>query len=170
MKLRIVNRKATAYRTAFITTVFLFFATLPLAADQVSDGLSRCRSENNAAARLACYDALSGRQASAPVASGKTGDPPTNESMDDLGSESVRPSGDPKAEKLSIRATITRCRRGENKRYHFYFANGQVWTQSDRKRLNFDNCEFDITITKDFFGYKMQPDGDKSRIRITRVK
>ena len=36
--------------------------------------------------------------------------------------------------------------------------------------LDDDECEFVATVKKDFFGYKMQIEGDKNKIRISRLK
>ena len=51
-----------------------------------------------------------------------------------------------------------------------FFSNGQVWKQSKNDRVHFRDCNFDVTITKDFFGYKMQQEGENRRIRIKRLK
>jgi hypothetical protein len=90
--------------------------------------------------------------------------------LDDLGSETLPRSSRDDAEKLEVRATVSRCEKDYRKKYLFHFDNGQIWKQMNDKRLSFKECNFDVTITKDFFGYKMQIDGEKSRIRIARVK
>ena len=45
-----------------------------------------------------------------------------------------------------------------------------MWKQANDKRLYFRDCQFDVTITKDFFGYKMQQVGEKKRVRIKRMR
>jgi len=164
----------------FVGAVFLFVALLARADDSISDELRRCTSIEDASARLACYDGLSSRQMPAPiapsasldpsVASSSVVEPSANKPLADPNTETVRENTDDRYETVSIRATVTKCRQGGNKKYYFYLENGQVWKQSDRKRLKYEDCNFDVTIIKDFFGSKMQQDGEDRRIRITRVK
>ena len=97
-------------------------------------------------------------------------EPSANKPLADPNTETVRENTDDRYETVSIRATVTKCRQDGNKKYYFYLENGQVWKQSDRKRLKYEDCNFDVTIIKDFFGSKMQQDGEDRRIRITRVK
>jgi len=54
---------------------------------------------------------------------------------------------------------------------HFdcYFDNEQLWKQSGAGRYRFSECDFDVTITKDFFGYKMKIDGGKT-LRVKRER
>jgi len=37
-------------------------------------------------------------------------------------------------------------------------------------KLRFKDCNFDVTIMQDAFGYKMQIDGREKRIRISRKR
>lgn len=90
--------------------------------------------------------------------------------LDDLGSETLPMSARKEVEKLEVRAKVSRCKKDYRKKYLFYFDNDQIWKQTSDKKLYFKDCNFDVTITQDFFGYKMQADGEKRRIRITRVK
>lgn len=176
----VVERTANARYTIFVGAVFLFAVLAARADESISDGLQRCRLIEGASARLACYDGLGRGQTPAPIAASASADPssveqsaveqPGNKSLADPGTETVRGDTGDKYETVTIRATVTKCRQGENKKYYFYFENGQVWKQSDRKRVKFKDCNFNVTITKDFFGSKMQQDGEDRRIRITRVK
>ncbi len=68
-----------------------------------------------------------------------------------------------------IRATVTRCSQNSMDDYFFHFENGQVWKYKGRRRLWYKECSFDVTITRDFFGYKMQPEGEDRTLRISRV-
>ncbi|MBT8109076.1 MAG: hypothetical protein KJP17_12610 [Gammaproteobacteria bacterium] len=90
--------------------------------------------------------------------------------LDDLGSETLPRSSRDEADKLAVRATVSRCEKDYRKKYLFHFDNGQIWKQTSDKRLYFKECNFDVTITKDFFGYKMKADDNKRQIRISRVK
>lgn len=186
---KFVLRVANARYTVFVGAVFLFAVLMARADDSISDELRRCASIEDASARLACYDGLSGRQISAPVAPSASLDPSValssversvvepsavepsaNKPLADPNTETVRENTDDRYETVSTRAAVTKCRQDGNKKYYFYLENGQVWKQSDRKRLKYEDCNFNVTITKDFFGSKMQRDGEDRRIRITRVK
>lgn len=90
--------------------------------------------------------------------------------LDDLAAETSPKATRKEDGELLVRAKVTRCDKDARKKYYFVFENGQVWKQTSDKRLHYRACEFEVTITKDFFGYKMQPDGEKGRIRIARVK
>jgi hypothetical protein len=80
------------------------------------------------------------------------------------------PSYDAERKNIAVQARVVRCLEQYNEKFLFYFDNGQVWKQKTDKRLTYDeDCRFDITISKDFFGYKMEtPEG--RTIRISRVK
>ena len=65
---------------------------------------------------------------------------------------------------------MTRCEKDSRKKFFFYLEGGQVWKQVSDKKLYFRDCNFDVTISKDFFGYKMQRVGEKSRFRVSRVR
>jgi len=140
------------------------------AEDVFPDELRRCSSIDDASARLACYDGLASREAPAQVQPGASSKPTPDQALDDLGSETLRRDNDEKDEKLAVRASVISCRKDAFDRYLFYFENGQVWKQSSDKRLYLKDCLFDVTITKDFFGYKMLRDGEKRPLRISRVK
>lgn len=179
-----VKRMANAGCTILVGAVFLFPVLLARADDGIANKLHGCSSIEDATARLACYDGLGDRQEPLPVAPGVPVDSPAepppvepaavdqtaDKSLDDPGSKSASNDSDEKFETVKIRAVVTRCRQDDYKKYYFYFEDGQVWKQTDRKRVKFKDCNFDVTITKDFFGYKMQQDGEDRRIRIRRVK
>ena len=141
-------------------------------ADNLSDRIRECKAIGEDAARLECYDGLVTAEVSAAPAAPVTevaSPPPAPAS---LGVETMRQkdrTGDA-AEKVEVSATVTRCGENADGRYVFYFSNGQVWKQSKDDRVYFRDCNFDVTITKDFFGYKMQQAGENRRIRIKRLK
>lgn len=91
-------------------------------------------------------------------------------SLDDIDAETRPGAYSKKVEELTVRGTVTQCGKDAYKKYLFYFENGQVWKQVGSKRLYFKECSFGVTITQDIFGYKMQPDGKKGQIRISRIK
>ena len=147
-------------------------------ADDLSDRILECSAIGEDAARLACYDGLVIAEASAvptppaapavPVAE-VAAPPPAPAS---LGAETLRHKdrAAEAEEEVKVSATVTRCGENADGRYVFYFSNGQVWKQSKNDRVYFRDCNFDVTISKDFFGYKMQQEGEKRRIRIKRMK
>ena len=89
---------------------------------------------------------------------------------DEIGAERLGKKGSGAEDDMRVRGTVTACRKDSLNKYFFYFENGQVWKQKDSERLRYKECKFSVMITKDFFGYKMQVDGEKRRIRIGRVK
>ncbi len=67
------------------------------------------------------------------------------------------------------RGHVQSCRESIDGIWYFTFDNGQVWFQSSRGHHRFEECDFDVTITKDFFGYKMAIDGGRTlRVRPQR--
>ena len=166
LKLRVFARRI------LIASLFLSGA-LPLShAHAVSpDALRVCSAIDDASARLACYDEAVGRPAlAAESLATPPAEKPARKTLDDLGAETLPGAGRTEDETLAVRATVTGCKKDAREKYMFFFENGQVWRQSSDKRVYFKNCNFDVTISRDFFGYKMQADGDKGRIRISRVK
>lgn len=155
-----------------IVSLILLGVPLPLHAEAPSeDTLQACRAIDDSSARLACYDEAVGRPApAAKTPATLPAEKPEAKTLDDLGDETLPGAGRAKEEALAVRAKVVRCDKDARKKYVFFFENGQVWRQSSDKRVYFKDCNFDVTISKDFFGYKMQRDGDKGRIRIARVK
>ena len=152
-------------------------ASVAQSADYV-DELKACTNVTDRDARFACYENLGKRaledesatekpsaetmvqsEAAVPVAKGTT----TNAAAlpDDLGNTSFK---DP----TQHRGLITSCKKNADEQWYFYFDSGQVWKQVDGRRHHFRECKFFVTITNDGLGYKMQIDGDKSKVRISR--
>jgi pyruvate/2-oxoglutarate dehydrogenase complex dihydrolipoamide acyltransferase (E2) component len=86
---------------------------------------------------------------------------------DEIGKESL---GRDEKDELIVHGTVVRCAKDATKKYLFYFDNGQVWKQKDNTNIRWKECAFDVTITKDFFGYRMTPVGETRRVRIARLK
>lgn len=147
---------------------------MPAHADeQLEDALRSCRALVDTEARVACYDELADRYS--PVSevpraqSPEAGTPSYVELNDDVGSETLDRQ-DNEQNKEVITGTVVECRQDALNDTYFYFDNGQVWKQKTDSRMKFDDCNFDVTITRDFFGYKMQLVGETRRIRISRVR
>lgn len=156
-----------------ITCVMIFgmiavgIPSLLFAEDDILNELRVCAAIDGDSSRVACYDKLGGYQEPAsPTADELTAVPP-----DELGSESLGRKKDKKEEPKAFVARVIKCAEGANKKkYVFYLEDGQVWKQISDKRLHFKDCDFNVTISKDFFGYKMQQEGEKVRFRVSRVR
>jgi hypothetical protein len=166
----LVNRRIGARYAAFPGVFFLLVPILSYADGDLPDELRRCHSIDDSSARLACYDSHSGRPTPAEIAPTSASEPQLQKAPDDLGSEMLPPGSRGEVEKLLVRATVIRCQKNTQEKNLFFFDNGQVWKQKSNSRRKFKDCSFDVTITQDFFGYKMQPDGQKGQIRISRIK
>lgn len=142
--------------------------------------LHDCGSIEDSTARLACYDALQGEQQSERIAPATPPQSaPTVEAAadvdyapltDTVGKEALGGKDKEPEPDILIRATVVSCTKDSLDKFYFHFDNGQVWKRKDSNRTNLKDCSFSATITKDFFGYKLQREGEKKRIRISRVK
>ena len=88
---------------------------------------------------------------------------------DEVGKERIEPIQDEDREKYASR--VKSCQESvQSGQTYFTLENGQVWKQSNYRRLGFRNCEFDIEISKGMFGYSMYIPSKDRNIRVTRVK
>lgn len=149
----------------FILTAALFAAAAVSAESSIYEALQACSSIESTADRLACFDALSSEQAIS-----ETANSPPDSALDTLGEEMLPDYDREDAQKISVAAHVSSCPRNARKKLMFYFENGHVWKQVDNKRLRYKDCDFDVVISKDGFGYKMQQLGEESKIRISRVR
>ena len=135
-----------------------------------------CRSIEDDALRLACHDSQyvppqpaevpqPVEPAASPVKEVPAAEPASLD--DEIGKESL---GRSNKDEVVVQGTVVRCAKDATKKYLFYFDNGQVWKQKDNTNIRWKECAFDVTITKDFFGYRMTPAGETRRVRISRVK
>ena len=163
--------------------VAILIALLLGSTQAMAGDVADCRAIDNDAERLACYDALAStpepkepppapappapETKEAPAPAPAAAPPPAPE---DLGAEALPDQAREEKTPETFSATVTSCGESVDGRYLFYFDNGQIWKQANDKRLYFRDCKFDVTITKDFFGYKMQQVGEKKRIRIKRMR
>jgi hypothetical protein len=162
-------------------------SSLSLAADSEVAAILKCKAMQGDAARLACYDALDSEASAKPPAPPSAPPTPTKSSADalpvvetatvakesapvlddDIGRENMAPAG---GEQLTVRGDVVSCRENLTGKLVFTFASGQVWQQKDNKNPRWRDCEFSVTIRKDYFGYIMKPDNNDKEIRIARVK
>ena len=91
----------------------------------------------------------------------------TRDLDDEVGKESV---SNEQRDTLSARGRLANCQRGRSGKYVFWFDNGQIWRQKGNVTPNWKECNFEVTVSKDVFGYTMVRDGDSKKIRIERVE
>jgi len=177
-------------RLCVLSAVLVVVPTPSSAEDVVVQDFLTCSDIIQESVRLACYDKVSDTFRQEPVAEvapvevqkevpREAADIPEFAAAskvearvvpltDDVGLSALE--RDAAEEPQIIRATVTECRRDPRGKYNFYFDNGQVWKQSDASRHKYEDCDFSVTITKDSFGFRMLPDGETRRIRISRIK
>ena len=171
------------YRTWIMATaVIVSLIAAPAQSQDLDKAINSCASITDDNARLTCFDALAAMLGDVPVAEVveapnapaaaaaavvvvATAAPLT----DDIGKERVEPK-DPE-EQPRYASHVTACKESiQSGQYYFTLDNGQVWKQSNYRRLGFKNCDFDIEISKGTFGYQMYiPSKDRS-VRVARVK
>ena len=165
-------------RILLVGTYLLALPVATLADNDLTDELKACAAIIDASARIACYDALAD-QPHAPVpgavpaeaapavaeVSAAVAPPP-----DELGAGSIRSKDGTRAEDAPVTARVIRCARDASKDSVFYLEGGQVWKQTSGKKLAYETCDFNIAISKDVFGYKMQVEGESRKIRISRIR
>lgn len=66
--------------------------------------------------------------------------------------------------------TVTSCRKDPYGSWYFFLDNGQVWKQVKGRKHKIKECNFDVTIAQDVFGYKMRIDELEKTIRVRRQK
>jgi hypothetical protein len=63
---------------------------------------------------------------------------------------------------------ITSCKKGPSGDWYFILDSGQVWKEVNKRNRRFKECNFNVTIKKDVFGYKMQIHGIEKSLRVRR--
>ena len=146
-----------------VVTPAMSFAT----ADTISAGLTACARETDDAKRLACFDALAdGTPSDAPAGSAPTATPPLTAEVGLPGPEEA----DEEPPEVYA-AHVSSCKKSAaNNRWYFEFDNGQVWRQTNSGRLAFRDCDFDVTLRRDVFGFKIEIPGEDRTIRVTRIR
>ena len=146
------------------------------------DELKACAKMTDRDARFACFDNLGERvlreeSADKKPTRGKVAQPEaittaaaTNAQPppDDLGTSTL--GDDQESKSIKYSGMITSCKKGHYGDWYFIFDNGQVWKEVSRRNFRFKECDFNVTVTKDLFGYKMWIDALEKPIRIKRHK
>jgi len=149
------------------------------AANPVED-LKGCARITDREARCACYDNL-GERILREESATEESLPEMIAPMEATAAPTVSPSppddiadqndeGRSQSAEVQYGSVMTSCKKGRDLKWTFYFDNGQVWKQTTSRTLHFKECVSNATITRDGFGYKMQIDGDKTRIRVARKR
>ena len=182
-----------------IVVLLLAAAPLFAQQDNVSmQELQQCRDLQDPAERMACYDNIGAAAAPAPAApppveavspaaAEPAATPPVEQPAPAEAAETTTAAPAAAAEEYGeltddvglpksgedlqlMRATVARCGEANNRRFYFYFDNGQVWKYLGRKKLRFLDCENQATLIEDGFGFTLKIDGDEREMRVQRVK
>ncbi len=138
------------------------------------ESLADCASLADDAQRLLCYDGLAqvmslrsdDNDAAAPAPALDTaeakGPAPITDDVGRVPEEDDLPQ-------YAVR--VTGCREtARGQQLFFFLENGQVWKQSDYRRLRVKDCDLDGVIVKGGFGYRLElPELDRS-VRVSRVR
>lgn len=141
-------------------------STAPTAVTVVSDE-STAATEPTAAVAAASVEPVA--ESTAPTAGTVASENVPLPVPDDLGIERVKGADREAAPEYST--VVSRCEvsKKSNQTY-FFLENGQVWRQSNYRRLNFRDCRFDATLSKDTFGYKLFIPSKDRKVRVTRIR
>ena len=161
-----MNYSTSVYSRARIV---LLFATMAFASgisaedfDAIKE-ITTCAEISDNSQRAACYDAL-GQQVLKANEDIAAGDLPDSIG----GSDFAEKAG---VEVATSRGLVTRCKKTLDKTQWFYFfEDGQVWKQVDRRKRRHKDCNFYVNISEDTFGYQMTIEGQDSKIRIKRIR
>jgi hypothetical protein len=145
------------------------------------DEVQKCAAIETNDERLYCYDALSQTLVAAQsknetvrqsVVQGTSAAEESSDMSDSIGGS--RFTSEEERQKSITQGRVTFCQLSYDKKYLFIFENGQIWKQVKDKRYRLKECGFDVTISKDFFGYFMEIQGEAAgktgKIRIKRIK
>lgn len=170
----------TASRPAVVSGIIFLLAvalTTPgLAHSDLADALRECAAVGDNTVRLACFDEIA---ESLLAAQSRASDatPATAESVDDdqpkpLTNDVGKGADSGKEQRREIyTATVTHCEHNRRlNEFFFFLENGQVWKMSNFRRPVVGECRFDVTIEKDFFGFRMDIPSEDASFRVSRVR
>lgn len=147
------------------TTLFLLLLSAGTAlADDA--GLLRCRAITDAAARLACYDAL-------PMSSteGKAGQAKAIQTPEQFGLEQQTAAAQAPKELDAIDSRISGRFEGWYPNAIIRLANGQVWQVTDGSSRSYDLTDPKVSIRRGFLGaFYLNLEGDNRTVRVRRVQ
>ena len=172
--------KMSNYRIWVLATALsACLVAAPARSQDLGKAINSCASITEDGARLTCFDALAAMLGDVPEAEATNAPAAATAAVvvaattapltDDIGKERLEPK-DPD-EQPRYASHVTSCKESiKSGQYFFTMENGQVWKQSNYRRLGFKNCDFDVEISKGTFGYQMYiPSKDRS-VRVARVR
>ncbi len=133
--------------------------------------LKACARITEQEARFACYDELGERVLREETAeSSAAQESPHQTEAETATTTVVQPLPDDLGSNKEIQytASVTSCKQGLHGDWFFFFENGQVWKQVSNRNVRFKECNFDVMITKDRFGYRMLINAEDRTIRVKR--
>ena len=167
-----MNRSGTAIFTLLVT---VFSASVMAQSSGLVEDLKACARMTDRDARIVCYENLgeralreesaestSSRQAAQPGAATTAQAASPQPLPDNLG-KTKHGEHDNK-----YSAVVTRCQKGQFGDWYFFFDNGQIWKDVGNSRYNFKDCNFNVTITDDFYGFKMTIHELDESVRVKR--
>lgn len=150
---------------ARIVLAALLVSTAALAQD---GGLARCRAIADAAARLACYDALPLPGPEAKASPAAAPQPPARPPAEVFGLEERVP---PKEMLDQIETRVQGRFEGWTPNSVFHLANGQVWQVADGSTRFYDLDSPKVQIRRGALGaFYLNLDGDNRTVRVRRVQ
>jgi len=161
-----MNHPTSVYfhtRTALLIAIMAFASGVSAKDFDALQEITICAEMADDSKRAACYEALG------QVVLKANQDTAAGDLPDSIG-------GSDFSEKAGIevatnRGLVTRCKKTLDKTQWFYFfEDGQVWKQVDRKKRRHKDCNFYVDISEDAFGYIMAIEGKERTIRIKRVR
>ena len=170
----------TRSNTAILLLVIAMYTSPGIAqsADPAEE-LKACAKMTDREARLACLETLGERvlrdesadstsarqQVAQPEAIPKATDTeplPDDPDVSTLGN-------DQESNSTVYSGMITSCRKDAYGYWYFISENGQVWKEVRKRNRKFSECNFNVTITNDIFGYKMRIDTLEKTVRVKRL-
>lgn len=178
-------------KPALIIVVSLFAASL--SCQTATTSLKRCAAIDDPVERLACYDKLAGCSPAetmkargtapevvdpaadtvVPTAPAATPTVPAVEPKPDVEAAfGLKHGQTPNKDRTDeLKFKWARKKKDAHGKWVIILENGQVWRQTDTRRLIFENSEHWVIISRGFGGgFFLKEPGSKLRIRVKRVK
>ncbi len=162
-----------------VGAVLIYFG-LSLPANAASDTLQQlkdCARTENTELRVACYEALGKAVLAAESQANANGNSTADATTKSTTAESVampdsigggKFSRDANIPEEQFKGMLKSCKKSLDKRWFYFFENGQIWKQVQHKSIRHKNCNVAATLSKDGFGYKMRIEGEDRKVRVRR--
>ena len=161
------GRRAIGTRRLIVAAACTLLSTAQ-ADESLSEGVTDCRLLTIDAERLACYDALTVSDERPSAQGGERTVLPLDDSV---GKGQVDEDADDDEGRPTYTARLVRCGDSSTGRIQlFYLENGQVWRQRNSGGMKVRECDVDIEITRDMFGFRLVIPSQNRSIRVARVR